>query len=55
MKDAAAIRMLQAIARALTPLKEEMVFLGGATVALYLQDSKVRDSPTNHPCKVCSL
>lgn len=32
------IRMLEAIARALGPLKEGLVFLGGATVALYLQD-----------------
>lgn len=30
--------MLQTIARAFGPLKEEIVFLGGATVALYLQD-----------------
>lgn len=33
------IRMLQTIARALTPLLHEVVFLGGTTVALYLQDS----------------
>ena len=33
------IRMLQTIARALTPLLHEVVFLSGTTVALYLQDS----------------
>lgn len=33
------IQMLQSIARALAPLLHEVVFLGGATVALYLQDS----------------
>lgn len=46
MKDTPTIRMLQTIARALTPLKEEMVFLGGATVALYLQDPA---APTVRP------
>lgn len=30
--------MLETIARALSSLKDEVVFLGGATVALYLQD-----------------
>jgi len=33
------IQMLQRIARALSPLLHEVVFLGGATVALYLQDA----------------